>query len=300
MDFQASRYLTSLFITSFTFGKAKDGNTYLYVPNDTVLPTSPFETRSLKEHFQSNPIEGAKDLKIHGIVSSSSKNQNNDNSFEFNYLVWNTCTLDQPSKAWQLADHTLAKSLGMSAPVCEIYSQILEGVKPQLLQFTNTHSQKKLDAPAKMPNLDLVAFVLVIQNDKILLIQEQEKKGGGYFLPAGHFENGETTQQAGIRETEEEAGYTITVSNVAQIVYFWGGYSGLHYVVSGRITGGEIKKKGDGESQKAEWFDLKTVLAETSGAIPQSIKYRKVWELKAIFQECFEKDGTLKQRIGFH
>lgn len=63
---------------------------------------------------------------------------------------------------------------------------------------------------------------------------------------------------------------------------------------------GEIKTKPDDESQKAEWFDLKTVLAETSGTKPHSVKYRQVWELHGIFKECFETDGTLKQRIGFH
>jgi 8-oxo-dGTP pyrophosphatase MutT (NUDIX family) len=56
--------------------------------------------------------------------------------------------------------------------------------------------------------------------------------GGGWFLPAGHFEDGETISECAIREAREETGFHVIPRDISHVVYSWGRYSPLHFTVT--------------------------------------------------------------------
>ena len=53
--------------------------------------------------------------------------------------------------------------------------------------------------------------VVVLRDNKVLLIYRKNERGEYYVVPGGGIEVGETPQQAAVRELQEEAGLTITV-----------------------------------------------------------------------------------------
>lgn len=58
-----------------------------------------------------------------------------------------------------------------------------------------------------MPNFVLSASVFLHRDGEILILKRAGGyAGGGWFVPGGHIEFGETPLQAAVRETEEEAG----------------------------------------------------------------------------------------------
>lgn len=61
-------------------------------------------------------------------------------------------------------------------------------------------------------NLTRVAFTYLAQEDKVLILQEGGKRAKGLWsLPGGHVDEGESFEQAAIREAMEESGYEITI-----------------------------------------------------------------------------------------
>ena len=66
------------------------------------------------------------------------------------------------------------------------------------------------------------AAVILIQNDKIALI-ERHRQGLHYFaFPGGKIESGETPAQAAVRETREELGLKIKVFRMVAEVWYLG------------------------------------------------------------------------------
>lgn len=61
-----------------------------------------------------------------------------------------------------------------------------------------------------MPRFVLSASVFLHRDGEILILKRAGGyAGGGWFVPGGHVEFGETPVQAAVRETEEEAGITL-------------------------------------------------------------------------------------------
>ena len=60
------------------------------------------------------------------------------------------------------------------------------------------------------------AFVVVRRGDRFLLVEER-KHGGGWYLPAGRVELGETFAEAAVRETQEEAGLAIVIDGILRV-----------------------------------------------------------------------------------
>ena len=62
--------------------------------------------------------------------------------------------------------------------------------------------------------------IVVIQNNKVLLVREGEKSGhltGAYNTPAGRIEEGESPIQAAVRELKEEAGLETEVKYLIEL-----------------------------------------------------------------------------------
>lgn len=60
------------------------------------------------------------------------------------------------------------------------------------------------------------AVVVVRLGPRFLLVHER-KHGGGWYLPAGRVEPGETIEQAAVRETLEEAGIPVVLDGILRI-----------------------------------------------------------------------------------
>jgi 8-oxo-dGTP diphosphatase len=103
------------------------------------------------------------------------------------------------------------------------------------------------------------AGIILLQDDKLALI-ERHRAGLHYFtLPGGHVGQGETPERTAVRETEEELGLQVTLKQlVAQLR--WQGKWQYYYLVE--VTGGAF---GSGKGE--ELFD----------PLPQHGTYRPMW-----------------------
>ena len=76
----------------------------------------------------------------------------------------------------------------------------------------------------------MAAVALILNGNKFLLIKRADQEGdpwsGQMALPGGHRENGETCEQAAIRETMEETGLSVTVNRLL----------GLYHTLNGHVS----------------------------------------------------------------
>ena len=109
--------------------------------------------------------------------------------------------------------------------------------------------------------MDLKSFVLVEEDGRYLLIQENSLKWRGmWFLPGGNVKKGERPEVAVVRETKEEAGLEVELTGIFFVKCYQGLFtSKLHIFYTGRVKGGELKTRADKHSLGAGWYDFKTL-----------------------------------------
>ncbi|WP_257348432.1 NUDIX hydrolase [Pseudalkalibacillus decolorationis] len=112
-----------------------------------------------------------------------------------------------------------------------------------------------------MKRVDVVSSILIDgKNKKIVLVQNKKGDTSYWSYPGGAVEEGETLEQAVIRETKEEAGLDIEVTGGLQSIrekFFPGkGHHVVFFTFYAKIIGGELAPADpDGEIVDVQWFD---------------------------------------------
>lgn len=120
-----------------------------------------------------------------------------------------------------------------------------------------------------------VAYVLLFDKGEqnVLLVKN---KGGGpsyYTLPGGAVEQGETLQEAAIREVKEETGFEVQLDGiftVSEAFFEERGHHAIFFTFIGKIIGGEITILFPEEIEKVTW--MPTELAERYVHISRGIE----------------------------
>jgi ADP-ribose pyrophosphatase YjhB (NUDIX family) len=109
--------------------------------------------------------------------------------------------------------------------------------------------------------VSVVAGVVVIEDGKVLLVQEAfEKVRGKWNLPAGRVDKGETFEQAAIREAKEETGFDIKIIKPLITIHQSPQDSVLHAFLAKR-TGGTLAFDSD-EMLDVAWVSVEEALTK--------------------------------------
>lgn len=106
-----------------------------------------------------------------------------------------------------------------------------------------------------MAKVDVAAAIIRDELGRYLLVQEtRPDMRGRWGLPGGHIDPGETPQEAAIRETREESGLKIEITDPTPV----GGepvaeLDHRYYAFSGRVVGGTFEWNR-AELLGGEWF----------------------------------------------
>ncbi|MCA1023605.1 NUDIX hydrolase [Halobacillus litoralis] len=102
------------------------------------------------------------------------------------------------------------------------------------------------------------AFVFNEMDQKVLMVKN---KGSGWSLPGGAVENGETFEQAAVRESKEETNLTIETENIVAVneAFFEDkGHHALFITYKAKILEGAIKILHKDEIDEIKWLDIDT------------------------------------------
>ena len=131
-----------------------------------------------------------------------------------------------------------------------------------------------------MSNQTIVVAGVILRDEqgRYLLVQErQEKAHGQWNIPAGWAEISETPQRAAIRETKEEVGLTVEITDSSPL------HSERHpekariyYAFMGKVIGGELSVAGD-ELLNAKWLSFPEI-----EVLQRDGKIRAEWVMTAL------------------
>ncbi len=101
----------------------------------------------------------------------------------------------------------------------------------------------------------IVSGVILEKDGKYLLVQEKwEKVYGLWNIPAGHVDQGETIEDAAIREAKEEVGFDVKL--ISKLLIFQNtAEESVKHIFLASITSGELHFPED-ELLDAKWFTL--------------------------------------------
>ncbi|MGR9049801.1 NUDIX hydrolase [Halobacillus faecis] len=102
------------------------------------------------------------------------------------------------------------------------------------------------------------AFIFNEIEEKVLMVKN---KNSGWSLPGGAVENGETFQQAAIRESKEETNLTIETQNIVAVneaFFEKKGHHALFITFKAKIVEGSLQILHNDEIDEIKWVDIKT------------------------------------------
>jgi 8-oxo-dGTP diphosphatase len=136
-----------------------------------------------------------------------------------------------------------------------------------------------------MAEIKLVAIVtgcVLQQEDKFLLVQERDEAVYGLWnLPAGYVEDGETIEQAAVREAQEESGFQISLGKKINVEHVSPDRPIFH-AFKASIVGGTLAPDPK-ELLDARWFTLDEVRQ-----LHRNNQLRNDWPLRSIDQSLLQ------------
>jgi len=110
-----------------------------------------------------------------------------------------------------------------------------------------------------MPSIRIRVGVILLRDDRILLVQHRKDDRTYWLVPGGGVRYGEDVRHAAVRELKEEANLDITPGPlvfVCETIAPDASRQILHLVFLGRIDGGEVKIGSEGRLNDIGFFDF--------------------------------------------
>jgi len=103
--------------------------------------------------------------------------------------------------------------------------------------------------------------VLIVEDDEVLLVKHSDGEDSWWSPPGGGLEDGESLQDAAIREVKEEAGIDVELGDIVYLrqFSFGGDTNNLTVCFKGEKVGGEesvrrARELGEDEVRDGAWF----------------------------------------------
>lgn len=131
-----------------------------------------------------------------------------------------------------------------------------------------------------MTELQVAGVVLSDERGRYLLVQERTPDIYGLWnLPAGHVEEGETLQQAAVREAEEETGFKVKITIPDPLLVYYNKPTKVQLnSFRGKIVQGKMKV------QKSELLDVKWFSFEEILELEKTNQLRTSWVKESIIK----------------
>ncbi|WP_299093276.1 NUDIX hydrolase [uncultured Metabacillus sp.] len=105
-----------------------------------------------------------------------------------------------------------------------------------------------------------VTYVLLFDEsgENVLMVKNKGEKSFYYTLPGGAVEQGETLEEAAIREVKEETGLDVEIHgvfSVGEAFFEEKGHHAIFFTFSGKIIGGEMNISMPEEIEEIIWMD---------------------------------------------